>query len=303
MKPPTDMFDDIAKYVPEEHLPEFWRVIAHLRELKPDDEILRLLQAMGALTFILRDLPAALIDERNAWQAQIDACHADITKIGEETAQHAVAVENKSELLSRNLEYHATLYCEASNRLEKASQEAVKQIDVDAMAERLTASIEERVIKPFQAIANDFGQKVVLMEKADKQLNASINTHRRINIWPLVGGISIGILAFSMGVVMYGLNEIKAADKEVLDAKLGQIQQMAYSNKEAFAELAKDQIHVQVTGVTSYGGQPEFGQKCLRLTPSIGVREDARENQPKSGLIFFQVPETWSEKAVEVWGH
>ncbi len=68
MKPPTDMFDDIAKYVPEEHLPEFWRVIAHLRELKPDDEILRIFQAMGVLTFILRDLPAALIDERNAWQ-------------------------------------------------------------------------------------------------------------------------------------------------------------------------------------------------------------------------------------------
>jgi len=303
MKPPSDMFDDIAKYVPEEHLPEFWRVIAHLRELKPDDEILRIFQAMGLLTFILRDLPAVLIDERNAWQAQIDACHADIAKIGEETAQHAVTVENKSELLNRNLEYHATLYCEASNRLEKASQEAVKQIDVDAMSERLTASIEERVIKPFQVIANDIAQKVVLMEKADKQLNTSINTHRRINVWPLVGGISVGILALSVGAVMYGLNEIKAADKVVLDQKLAQIQLMADSNKEVFAELAKDQIRVEITGVTGYSGQPEFGQKCLRLTPSIGVREDKPDNQPKSGLIFFQVPETWSEKAMEVWGH
>ncbi len=235
--------------------------------------------------------------------AQIDACHAEIAKIGEETAHHAVAVENKSELLSRNLEYHATLYCEASNRLEKASQEAVKQIDVDAMSERLTASIEERVFKPFQAIANDFGQKVVLMEKADKQLNTSINTHRRINVWPLVGGISVGILALSIGAVLYGLNEIKAADKVALDEKLGQIQALADSNKEAFAELAKDQIHVEVASVTDGNGQPDSGQKCLRLTPSAGVREDAPDNQPKTGLIFFQVPQTWSEKAVEEWGH
>jgi len=303
MKPPTDMFDDIAKYVPEEHLPEFWRVMAHLRELKPDDEILRIFQAMGVLTFILRDLPSALIAERVEWKGQFDAFHADIAKIGEETAHHALAVENKSELLNRNLEYHATLYCEASNRLEKASQEAVKQIDVDAIADRLTASIEERTTKPFQVIANDIAQNVVLMKMADKQLNTSINTHRRINVWPLVGGISAGILALSVGAVMYGLNEIKAADKEALDAKLGQVQQMADSNKEAFAELAKDQIHVEVDGVTGDSGQPEFGQKCLRLTPAVGVREDARENQPKSGLIFFPVPETWSEKAVEIWGH
>src|ERR1019366_4107906 len=109
MNPPTDMFDDIAKYVPEEHLPEFWRVMAHLRQLKPDDEILRIFQAMGVLTFILRDLPSALIAEREEWKGQFDAFHADIAKIGEETAHHAVTVENKFELLNRNLEYHATL--------------------------------------------------------------------------------------------------------------------------------------------------------------------------------------------------
>jgi hypothetical protein len=303
MKPPTDMFDDIAKYVPEEHLPEFWRVMAHLRQLKPDDEILRIFQAMGVLTFILRDLPSALIAERQEWKSQLDAFRADITEIGEGINRDAVAVENKSELLSRNLEYHATLYCEASNRLEKASQEAVKQIDVDAMAERLTASIEERVIKPFQVIAINIDQKVILMEKADKQLNTSINTHRRINVWPLVGGISVGILALSMGAVIYGLNEIKAADKVALDEKLAQIQLMADSNKEAFAELTKDQIHIEIAGVSGGSGQPEHGQKCLRVTPSAGVREDTPENQPKSGLIFFQVPETWSEKAVEEWGH
>ena len=303
MKPPTDMFDDIAKYVPEEHLPEFWRVMAHLRQLKPDDEILRIFQAMGVLTFILRDLPSALIAEREEWKSQLDAFRTDIVEIGEGVSRDAVAVNNQSEILNRNLEHHATLYCEASNRLEKASKQAVNQIDVDAMAERLTARIEERVIKPFETIAINIGQKVVLMEKADKQLNTSINTHRRINVWPLVGGISIGIMALCMGVAMYGLNEIKAADKEALDANLELVQQMANSNKEAFAELAKDQIHVEITGVTGDTGQPEFGQKCLRLTPSIGVRENKLDNQPKSGLIFFQVPETWSEKAVEVWGH
>jgi hypothetical protein len=303
MKPPTDMFDDIAKYVPEEHLPEFWRVMAHLRQLKPDDEILRIFQAMGVLTFILRDLPSALIAERKEWKSQLDAFRADIVEIGEGVSRDAVAVNNQSEILNRNLEHHATLYCEASNRLEKASLQAVNQIDVDAMAERLTARIEERVIKPFETIANNIGQKVDLMEKADKVLNTSINTHRRIDVWPLVGGISVGILALSLGMILYGLNEIKASDKVALDEKLVQIQVMADSNKEAFAELAKDQIHIEIAGVTGVNGQPDSGQKCLRLNPSAGVREDTPDNQSKSGLIFFQVPETWSEKAVEEWGH
>ena len=42
-----DMFDNIAKYVPEEHLTEFWRVVSRLRQLRPDDEILNIFRPWG----------------------------------------------------------------------------------------------------------------------------------------------------------------------------------------------------------------------------------------------------------------
>jgi hypothetical protein len=71
MKP--DAFDDLAKYVPEQHLAEFWRMVSRLRQLRPDDEILNIFQAMGVMTFILRDLPSDLITERKEWKTQLDA--------------------------------------------------------------------------------------------------------------------------------------------------------------------------------------------------------------------------------------
>jgi hypothetical protein len=301
MKP--DFFDELAAYVPEPHLQEYWRLVAHLRQLKPDDEILRICQAMGILTFILRELPSELISERKSLQTILDIFLAEIVKIAEETTRHAVSVNNQSEILSRSLEHYANLYCEASNRFEKLSQEAIKLIDVDAMAAKVTARVEERVIKPFDELNTKFDQKLGLMDKADKQLNTTINTLRSLTIWPTLGGIIIGMLGLSAGVILYGLNAIQAADQVSIGQKIAQIESTANSNQEAFAELAKDQIHIEVTGVTSYGGQIEGGRKCLRLTPSAGVREDTPDNQPKSGLIFFQVPETWSQKAVDLWGH
>jgi hypothetical protein len=43
------LFDELAALVPEEHQAEYYRVIAHTRTLSPNDEMLRILEAMGSL--------------------------------------------------------------------------------------------------------------------------------------------------------------------------------------------------------------------------------------------------------------
>ena len=51
------LFDELAGLVPAERQTEYYRVIAHTRTLSPNDEVLRVLEAMGMLT---------LLTERNA---------------------------------------------------------------------------------------------------------------------------------------------------------------------------------------------------------------------------------------------
>ena len=46
------LFDELAGLVPEERQAEHYRVIAHTRTLTPNDEMLRILEAMGVLALL-----------------------------------------------------------------------------------------------------------------------------------------------------------------------------------------------------------------------------------------------------------
>ena len=51
------LFDELAGLVPAERQAEYYRVIAHTRTLSPNDEVLRVLEAMGMLALLTRETP------------------------------------------------------------------------------------------------------------------------------------------------------------------------------------------------------------------------------------------------------
>ena len=51
------MFDSLARLVPDELQIAYYRVLAHTRTLSPDDEMLRILEAMGILALLTRHTP------------------------------------------------------------------------------------------------------------------------------------------------------------------------------------------------------------------------------------------------------
>lgn len=55
-----DLFNEIALLVPPHHQASYWRMIARLRKMHPDDEILVILWGMGILTQITVNVPASL---------------------------------------------------------------------------------------------------------------------------------------------------------------------------------------------------------------------------------------------------
>jgi hypothetical protein len=58
------LFDSLARLVPEGLKTEYYRVVAHAQTLSPDDEMLRILEAMGVLTLIIRQTPSDISEER-----------------------------------------------------------------------------------------------------------------------------------------------------------------------------------------------------------------------------------------------
>ena len=66
------LFDSLARLVPEELQTAYYRVLAHTRTLSPDDEMLRILEAMGILALLTRHTPKDIADERERIQEMLD---------------------------------------------------------------------------------------------------------------------------------------------------------------------------------------------------------------------------------------
>jgi hypothetical protein len=66
------LFDSLARLVPEELHAAYYRVLAHTRTLGPDDEMLRILEAMGVLALLTRHTPKDIADERERIQEMLD---------------------------------------------------------------------------------------------------------------------------------------------------------------------------------------------------------------------------------------
>jgi hypothetical protein len=74
----TTLFDSLARLVPPELQTDYYRVLAHTRTLGPDDEMLRILEAMGILALVTRQTPKDIADERERIQEMLD-CHVQFS--------------------------------------------------------------------------------------------------------------------------------------------------------------------------------------------------------------------------------
>jgi hypothetical protein len=67
-----DFLDEIAELLPAEQRPLWYRDMAHLRRLPPDDEMLRIARAMGFLAIVTQQAPVQIASERSQLAAILD---------------------------------------------------------------------------------------------------------------------------------------------------------------------------------------------------------------------------------------
>jgi len=116
------LFDELAALVPEERQAEYYRVIAHTRTLSPNDEMLRILEAMGVLALLTRETPAAIAAERKL-----------LRKILENSASQASEVEKRMEAYTTRLE----------SRLAQLPKELETGLDPPRIAKLLSESLRQ----------------------------------------------------------------------------------------------------------------------------------------------------------------
>ncbi len=288
----SDAFDDLAKYVPEERLADFWRMVSRLRQLRPDDEILNIFQAMGVMTFILRDLPSDLIAERKEWKTQLDTFRGEMSQMVEGVASQVVTVTNHAEVLNDAMVKNGLMIRECATLIQQSSKEAVKQINVDVISDKVSTRIEQRIVTRLDGIITRAEHILEVLDQVASESLRAVKKWKKATVWPLVGGISAGIFGLCLTMTGLCLKMVYDADQAALQTKLAQVQGMANTNKAAFALLAQNQIALEVVGVRDDSGQTLSGQKALNLTPACDVRLETAPDQCKRAVIFISDPQS-----------
>ena len=98
------LFDELAGLVPAERQAEYYRVIAHTRTLSPNDEILRILEAMGILALLTRETPAEIAAERKSLRKILESAVLQAHEVEKRMARYTSQLELRIEQLPKELQ-------------------------------------------------------------------------------------------------------------------------------------------------------------------------------------------------------
>jgi hypothetical protein len=138
---PETIFDQIAKLLPPDLRDHFFRRIAHLRDLSPNDDMLLIAEAMGFLALLIRETPLLITAERQA----LENLHRNI-------------VQSNTQL---------------EDRLLDLPPEIQAAIDADTIAAKIAESIRQSFIQTeLASVAQELHLHVATITEATRQLGA-----------------------------------------------------------------------------------------------------------------------------------
>ena len=98
------LFDSLARLVPKDLQTAYYRVLAHTRTLSPDDEMLRILEAMGTLALLTRHTPKDIADERERFQEMFELHQQFSKEAQQKTLRYVHELESRLSGLPHELE-------------------------------------------------------------------------------------------------------------------------------------------------------------------------------------------------------
>ena len=148
----NSLFDSIAQLLPEAHREHFYRRIAHLRQLDPNDDLLQVAEAMGFLALLIRETPRLITGERLSLENSLHEA------LGTMQSLHRNTLQSNSEL---------------EDRLVDLPAEIQAGIDGDTIAAKIAESIRQSFIRTeLASVAQELHLHVGTITEATRQLAA-----------------------------------------------------------------------------------------------------------------------------------
>jgi hypothetical protein len=152
--PSVDLIDRIANALPEELRADYYRELAHCRNLPENDEMLRILRAMQFLAVLIERAPGQVAVEREQL-AQVLARSIDSIQ-----AMHQASIAYQKQL---------------ETRIAKLPEEVAKGISADAIAAKLGESLRQQFHQTgLPAVAEAISVQATTLRQASNELSAAL---------------------------------------------------------------------------------------------------------------------------------
>jgi len=142
------IFREIAKGLPPAQQREFWEMAAHLEKLSPDDEILRVCQAMGVLTLVTQRIPVELAAQREAWQETCTAFKNELRAALQKAQEQSTVITNQVAGLAQEVNATGQLVVRSAEKVEKALRHGADGFATEKLALDVRAKMEATILKP-----------------------------------------------------------------------------------------------------------------------------------------------------------
>ena len=210
------LFDSLSRLVPEELQTAYYRVLAHTRTLSPDDEMLRILEAMGVLALLTRQTPREIADERERIQELLDIHRTTSEAAQQKILGYVHELESRLSTLPGEIEAGldphqiAKMLGESlrQNFLKSGVPDTVKSLQVTAAT---MTSTQKELSTVLHNLSDSHNGVLVQVEQANSRLTYSLESRAKtvdallhewksdlLRVWiPLIAGAAllIGLLS------------------------------------------------------------------------------------------------------------
>jgi predicted secreted protein len=219
------LFDSLARLVPEELQTAYYRVLAHTRTLSPDDEMLRILEAMGILALLTRHTPKDIADERERFQELLELHRQSSDEAQQKMLGYVRELEARISDLPRGIkasldpEQIAKMLGESLRQhfIQSGILETVKGLQATSAA--MTSSQKE-LTTALHNLSDSHGGVVAQVEYANSQIENSLERRTKtmeallhewksdlLRIWiPLIAGAAMLVGLFG-GIEIQGCRD------------------------------------------------------------------------------------------------
>jgi hypothetical protein len=178
------LFDELAELVPSKRRAEYFRVLAHMQTLGPNDEMLRILQAMGILTLLTRQAPAEIANERRQLEELLRSTLAHVDEVDARMHGYVDKLGSRISHLPKDLEAGLDPL-HIAKTLGESLRQQLAQSGLSGTAQGLTnicaqmTETQKLLIAELEKLRNPTTGVVASVARANESLIAALETRSR----------------------------------------------------------------------------------------------------------------------------